>query len=62
MTSSKLCDVLEIPGSCCSQYTVFTAAHHPHCYSHSYSSKNGTSEFDSFTSMDEKEAKGVNET
>ena len=35
------------------------AAHHPHCYSRSYSSENGTSELDSFTSTDEKEARGV---
>jgi len=30
------------------------AAHHPHCYSLSCSSENGTSELDSFTSTDEK--------
>lgn len=61
MTNSKLCHILEIPGSCCSQYIVFTAAHHPHCYSCSCSSENGTSELDSFTSTDEKQAKGVHE-
>jgi hypothetical protein len=42
---------------CYSQYIIFPADHHSHCYPCSCSSEKSTSELDSFTSADEKRPK-----